>query len=504
MPHYLCRRNGGGYFYQRRVPKDLRHCRDVFKNQFIEVYLGTSDRTTAKRKVSEINERWERTFEAMRRNEAVTAEQIERIKLAAQLKAYKAMVADPIDGPGQIADDIERFLPNVEEDTTRYLERAGLDPNDDANKNAAMRAILIGTMNAQVFFEKGVEPPPVPAYDPLVLDSPLDGPTILEAAEAYEKATDVATSEKTRLQLKASARLFADHVGKDKPVAAITGRDAVAFLDRLATISPDYRRDAKSAELTLAQLEEAYRAVDGEGLSAATLNRHAMNMRVLINWLIRRHEVPEEHRNPFDRKSRKVKTNGFEPMTDSEIAALLKDAPMVRSFGRNFQECIGWLVALGAYTGARAGELCALTKDDVHKKDGVHFVAIREGKTKAAARVIPVHPELVKAGFLEYVKTCQGPLFGITAKYLAKRFPDYRRKHDVDRPGVTFHSLRKSFVTSLEEAEVPSDTVALLVGHKSGRSFSFSVYSPHGPTLKKLSEAVANVHYKAVKLPRKQ
>ncbi len=63
MPHYLSRRNGGGYFYQRRVPMDLRHRRDVFKSQFIEVYLGTTDRATAKRKVSAINERWERTFD---------------------------------------------------------------------------------------------------------------------------------------------------------------------------------------------------------------------------------------------------------------------------------------------------------------------------------------------------------------------------------------------------------------------------------------------------------
>ena len=232
------RKTKGTWLYWRRVPKDLRH---KFKSSHIQEYLNTTDKAVAKREAAKTNARWEHTFESMRRDEAITAEQIERIKLAAQLKAYKAMVDDPIDGPGQIADDIERFLPNVEEDTTRYLERAGLDPNNDANKNAAMRAILIGTMNAQVFFEKGVEPPPVPAYDPLVLDSPPDGPTILEAAEAYEKATDVGTSEKTRAQRKKSARLFADHVGKDKPVVAITGRDAVRFLDRLATISPDYQ-----------------------------------------------------------------------------------------------------------------------------------------------------------------------------------------------------------------------------------------------------------------------
>jgi hypothetical protein len=34
----------------------------VFEGQFIEVYLGTSDKATAKRKVSAINEKWERNY----------------------------------------------------------------------------------------------------------------------------------------------------------------------------------------------------------------------------------------------------------------------------------------------------------------------------------------------------------------------------------------------------------------------------------------------------------
>ena len=48
---------------------------------------------------------------------------------------------------------------------------------------------------------------------------------------------------------------------------------------------------------------------------------------------------------------------------------------------------------------------------------------------------------------------------------------------------------------------MPSDTVAILVGHKSKRSFTFDVYSPHGPTLRKLAEAVAKVRYEGLNLP---
>ena len=398
------KRNGsvtsGAYFYQRRVPKDLRHRTDIFKSQFIEEYLGTTDRTAAGRKVSAVNEKWERIFDAMRRDEKITEEQLERIRLAAQFQAHGAMMADPLDGPNEVADALEQFLPNVEADSRKYLERAGLDCSE-RNLNEAMRAIWIGTIGAQALFNQGLTPSEPPSYEPLMFDtSGPGGPTILEATEAYEKSTDVTTTEKTRRQLKQSARLFADHVGQQKPVTALTGKDAVAFLDRLAKINPDYRRDPKSGELTLAELEEFYPSKEGKGLSAATINRHAGHLRVLIGWLIKRHELPEEHRNPFAGKSRSIKNwngdggqgGGYLPMSDSEIAALLKDAMLGRDFGQNFNACIGWLVLIGAFTGARAGELCALTKDDVREKDEIPFIAIRSGKTENATRVVPLQP----------------------------------------------------------------------------------------------------------------
>ena len=162
---------------------------------------------------------------------------------------------------------------------------------------------------------------------------------------------------------------------------------------------------------------------------------------------------------------------------------------------KTFKEAVGWLIMLAIYTGARAGELTALTIDDVLEKDGTHYLAITEGKTEAARRVVPLHPELIATSFPEYVATCKGPLFGITAKVLAKRFPPFRRSRGVDRPGVTFHSLRKSFTSKMEDSGVPVDTVAQLIGHKSRRSFTFSVYSPHGPSLRTLAAAVEKVGY---------
>lgn len=507
MKQYLRKRKGGGaYYYQRRVPKALRH---RFPNvTFIEEYLGTSDRKVAERKVSAVNERWEQRFAVMHKDDLITASAVDQIRLAEQWQAYNKLAADPLSEPDKLMQEMRDFGPELESGAREVLGKLGLDVTP-RNIAMAQNAIWEGRFGASVLYEQGITPPkPSPYGLPVVESSSPGGPTLIEAAEAYQTAKDVSTKEKTRKQLSQTARLFADHVGKHKPIAAITGRDAVGFLDKLASINPDYRHDPKSGELTLAQLEEFYPARDGKGLSAATLNRHAMNMRVLINWLIDRHELPEEHRNPFEKKSRKVVTqtadsgNGgsYLPMSNDEIAKLLKGATLAKRFGRNFKECIGWLVALGAYTGGRADELCSLIKDDVRERNGIPYLAIRGTKTENAPRVVPIHSDLIKAGFLDYVETCQGPLFGVTGKTLSKRFPAYRRKLGVDAPGKVFHSLRKSFVSCLEEADVPSDTVALLEGHKAKRSFTFAVYNPHGPTLKKLAAAVAKVKYKGVKL----
>ena len=96
MAQYLQKRKSGGYLYRRRVPKDLRHRRDVFPHPHIEEYLSTTDKTVAKRRVSAVNEGWERTFDAMRKDETITADQMERIRLVAQYQVHGAMMADPL------------------------------------------------------------------------------------------------------------------------------------------------------------------------------------------------------------------------------------------------------------------------------------------------------------------------------------------------------------------------------------------------------------------------
>ena len=74
-----------------------------------------------------------------------------------------------------------------------------------------------------------------------------------------------------------------------------------------------------------------------------------------------------------------------------------------------------------------------------------------------------------------------GPLFpDLTVREVTKRFASLRKRLDMERPGLVFHSTRKWFITQCERTGVPEHFTASLVGHKSARSengITYGIYS---------------------------
>jgi len=77
-----------------------------------------------------------------------------------------------------------------------------------------------------------------------------------------------------------------------------------------------------------------------------------------------------------------------------------------------------WLPWLAALSGARIGELAQLWAEGIKNENGVHFMEIKAApdggslKTPNSERQVPLHPALIKDGFLDFVKTKgKGPLF---------------------------------------------------------------------------------------------
>jgi integrase len=135
-------------------------------------------------------------------------------------------------------------------------------------------------------------------------------------------------------------------------------------------------------------------------------------------------------------------------------------------------------------TGMRSGEAAGLLREDLQKKGNLGTFAhvrpnrLREQKTDASERVVPLHSELDQV--LSRLPS-EGPLFPhLNVNQVTKAFTHLREKLGLERPGFVFHGTRKWFITQCERTGVPEHFTASLVGHQSARSenqLTYSIYS---------------------------
>jgi integrase len=168
------------------------------------------------------------------------------------------------------------------------------------------------------------------------------------------------------------------------------------------------------------------------------------------------------------------------------------------------------MMRIAALSGMRINEIGRLTLGDC--VDGVFN--IREAKTAAGIRRVPIHPTLnpivarrtegkaADAYLIEELSPRRDHTTDRAAK-ASERFTAYRRDLGIDerkegqrQSNVDFHSFRRWFVTKAEEAGQPPHVISAVVGHAEGRQgMTLGLYSG-GP-----SEAQMRAVVESVKLP---
>jgi integrase len=160
---------------------------------------------------------------------------------------------------------------------------------------------------------------------------------------------------------------------------------------------------------------------------------------------------------------------------------------------------IRWLWVIGCLTGARIGELADATVSAVRQVGGVWCFDINESyrgwrvkkngkrvrvslKTEGSPRVLPLHSEILKAGFLEYVESVKtddpdAPLFPMLDKlsrfgkrsvYASRITNNWLDDHlGMDDPRYCFHSTRHAIKTYLA-GRVEDRVSNAITGHDDG------------------------------------
>ena len=185
-----------------------------------------------------------------------------------------------------------------------------------------------------------------------------------------------------------------------------------------------------------------------------------------------------------------------------------------------------WLPLLALYHGGRLEEFADLYRKDIICEGGVWAMRItpslvagedegdepreRRLKTKNSKRTVPVHTELIRMGFVRYVKATaplpRDPVFpdvlpqgagGKRGPRVTRWFAEYRKAVDVYRVGVGMHAFRHVAITRLRNVITDWQQerhLNYVMGHATDTGEGGGRYDK-GPGLKAVAATLALLRY---------
>jgi len=277
----------------------------------------------------------------------------------------------------------------------------------------------------------------------------------------------------------------------DLPVAKITRRHAREFREALQDVP--LRRSGKLRKATLPEIVQwTKQHPTAQRISAATVNKLLGAVQALAVWSRNNGLIPDElpWADPFADMRLEEARPEREAWQLEELQVLFSSPVFTEGLrpegGRG--EAAFWLPLLALYTGARLNELAPLTVADVSTDEASRTVMItikevreegRRLKNVGSRRVVPVHTNLLRIGFMEMVEHvrkregAKGRLFplltpgpkGGFGEAWSKWFGRYKRGLGITNNASVFHSFRHSFKDGLRAASVAEDLNDALCGH---------------------------------------
>jgi integrase len=372
------------------------------------------------------------------------------------------------------------------------LFRVNLDPNSAAYRELGIEVLkrVVQSLQAVERRQKGeiVETPEI--VEPQETANPSSS-SLRAAYEGWKKSRN--PSPTTLREFNYAIDRFVELHG-DMEVVKITRRHVLRLREALQELP--VRRSGKLLNATLPQLVEwSQQHPKAPKVSNATVNKLLGGVQAVTLWARDNGLISDDvpWADPFANMRLQEDKPTREPWQLDELRLLFTSPVFAESArptaGRG--EAAFWLPLLGLFTGARLGELAPLAAADVTAGElsQVSMITIREDvdqgrrlKTAGSARVVPVHPQLTRIGFLQFVEQVKskggksarlfplltpGPKGGFGEAW-SKWFGRHIRDLGISNKASVFHSFRHGFKDALRAAEVSEDVNDALTGHSSG------------------------------------
>jgi integrase len=302
-------------------------------------------------------------------------------------------------------------------------------------------------------------------------------------------------SAKTEISRHTQVKQFIEIAG-DMPVNAYTQDDMRRLKNTLVNLPPNTRHQKAFKNMTKVQIAEKARELGLPGLSSESIRQIMTAVSIVFGWARAHYDmtlsnivqplIPSPSAGKDKRTKRQsLNVDDLQKLFHQPVFTCVKSADEWLRPGPVAMQHTGrfWVPLLGIFSGARLMEAVQLTRQDVGFENGIWFVDINDDdadegkrvKNVSSLRRIPVHPELIRLGFLDFVDTIQGgdrlfpdiEIGPATQRHrsASKAFNKLLQVAGIKDKRKVWHSLRHSFEQVCRDSRVDSAIMDQLQGH---------------------------------------
>jgi hypothetical protein len=490
-----------GYYFRKAVPLDLI---DVLGKREVVESLKTKDLSIAKQRDLAKGQEWEQTFQKLREQNALPFEKrqelLELLKKGALIPDTQNSLDAQILADLRLQNELRLQEHRNNGNTGVEFIRATVSTESQSLANSSyMRDVFnqarieraeAGYNSISISYDESLGKAAFTASG----QKSSNNPRLSDMHKRWERERNAGALAKIEWGI--AVKRFIELHG-DLAIDAITKANIREFKDALAELPTRLPSDYKKVPLPkILEAVRSGRCVGGEPMVAASINKLLNALSSILSLAVdngfiennpaHRVRMPEdkarqgEKRLPYNKEDLKIIFNsplfkGCRNSRQREIAGneIIKDHKY-------------WLPLIALYTGARMEEIGQSFLSDIGSEGGVYYLDIntlgddKSLKTASSRRKVPLHKNIITAGFIEYVERLRKnnetklfpelskDKFGRCTRPFSKWYSRYTRELGISDKRKVFHSFRHSFKDACRHAEIEEAIHDALTGHSNG------------------------------------
>ncbi|MFX4223500.1 MAG: site-specific integrase [Thalassobaculum sp.] len=375
------------------------------------------------------------------------------------------------------------------------------------------------------------------AYNSPSLSASRSGKTLRDLVEAFLKRKRVEVGSSRLSQFNVPTRALLEKLGSETPVERLKRedcKDLVALFVRTPAYVGQHFKGLTLEEASVAYERENGHPANrhGEAVKHLAVLRNILDLAVREEWRsdnpAEKVDVPKPARRA---KKHEAKGQKYQPFDADDLTRLFH-APMYADptnhplLPRRNRKAppphVFWAPLIALLSGARANEILQLERGDVRKEGKIAYLAITDEdeveydpvtfvkrlKTEHAVRDIPIHPTLIRIGFLAWAEARESGRLFPEAKQRPGGKPSDKYSQTFQRfsarCGVwvhrrkVFHSFRNSFNDALRDGGVSEELRKAINGWSDQHNMDGRYGRGH--KLEMLNKAIRKVAYPGLDL----